>query len=72
MTAPGKSRLVALSGHPLLRLRMDMADRVRMCIDMGIDTNTVERAVREVVRIMACPYKTKPAGWIVQVGGCWW
>jgi hypothetical protein len=70
MTAPGKSRLVALSGHPLLRLRMDMADRVRMGIDMGIAMSAVERAAVEVVSVMIRPYKTKPAGWMIQVGGC--
>jgi len=41
-------RLVALSGHPLLRLRMDMADTVRMRIDMGIDmTAKATAAVRD-------------------------
>ena len=61
--------MVALSGHPLFGLRMDIADRVRMCIDMGVATNVVVGVAVEVVSVMTVPYKTKPAGWVVQVGG---
>jgi hypothetical protein len=45
-----------------------MADVVRMPIDIGIgiDTITVVR-----VSVMSIgPYKTKPAGWMIQLGGC--
>jgi len=50
---------------------MDMADRVRMCIDMGIAARTFARAAVEVVSVMVVAYKTKPAVWVTQVGGCW-
>jgi hypothetical protein len=45
-----------------------MADVVRMPIDMDIGIDTI--AVVGVSVMSVGPYKTKPAGWIVQVGGC--
>jgi len=55
-----------MSGHPLLRLRMHMADSVRMCIDMGIGIDSEKRVAgaNGCLSFMAVAYKTKPAaGW---------
>jgi hypothetical protein len=60
-----------MSGHPLPRLRMHMADVVRMCIAMGIDIDTVVTLAEGIVWFMIRAYKTAPAGWLIQVGGCW-
>jgi hypothetical protein len=50
---------------------MHMADRVRMCIDMGIGIDRLVTVATRVFWFMARAYKTKPAGWVAQVGGCW-
>jgi hypothetical protein len=50
---------------------MHMADSVRMCIDMGIGIDPLVTVAKRVFSFMARAYKTKPAGWVAQVGG-WW
>jgi hypothetical protein len=55
-----------MSGHPLLRLRMHMADGVRMCIDIGIGIDSAQRVTvaNGLGLFMTDAYKAEPAaGW---------